>query len=101
MGYEGRVIGKPGKVIQETIQPIMRPKNKGLGYGMKKRSDVASIRILLKLAQRMQCSHYRREYHKEDKCWDLHPCSICGLKNHCEKSCWNKETNGQSRKGCM
>lgn len=24
-------------------------------------------------------------------CWDLHPCKICGLRNHSEKLCWQRD----------
>ena len=28
-------------------------------------------------------------------------CTICGLKNHCNKTCWNKECNKDSMAGCI
>ena len=37
----------------------------------------------------------------EDKCWDLHPCNICGLKSHSEKMSLNRECKNKSMKKCL
>ena len=71
----------------------MRPKYEGLGYALDERNDVIGSRKFVQSKKYMQCSHYNRKGYMKHKCWDLHPCNICGLKNHCDKTCWNREWN--------
>lgn len=37
----------------------------------------------------------------KDKYWDLHPCHICGLKSHSEKTCWNRECKNICTEKCL
>lgn len=94
MGYNERGLGKHGKGIQEPILPIMRPKYEGLGYMIGRGKNDIGVRGSSKSAKIMQSIHYlpcNRKGHTKEKCWDLHPSTLCGLRNHCEKMCWNRE----------
>ena len=89
------------KGIRNLIEPTIREKYEGLGYdaGSEKinkgsKESIESIKIV-------QCSHCNRTGHTMDRCWGLNPCNICGLKNHFDKRCWNKECNKDFMAGCI
>lgn len=91
MGFKGKGLGKDEQGLRNPIETIVRPKYVGLGYDVGNgkinkgsRKSIESIKIV-------QYSHCNRK--GKDKCWDIHPYNICGLKNHCDKICWNKECN--------
>ena len=87
MGYKGKGLGKHEQGIIEPIEPIMRPKYEGLRYMIDERNDYMDSIKFVQCKQCMQCSNCNSKGHMKEKCWDLHPCSLCGLKSHCEKTC--------------
>jgi hypothetical protein len=106
IGFQGSGLGK------EPIKPIWRSKFESLGFGEREgpsiacnRSDVSSSTAGLNKScsskECISCSHCNRDGHIEDKCLDLHPCNMCGLKSHSEESCWNRDYSGQSSKVCI
>ena len=42
-----------------------------------------------------------RKGHTKERCWDLNPCNICGLKSPSEKMCWNRNYKNDSMAGCI
>lgn len=96
MGYKGQGLGKYGQGMREPIKPIMRPKHEGLVYVAGKGSNTVVTKFVKEM-ECVQCCHCNRKGHAKDTCWDLHLCIICGLRNHLEKMCWQKEkTNTRS-----
>ena len=97
MGFQGSGLGKHGQGMKEPIKPIWRSKFEGLGFVKRERSNVAHDRSDLGSTtgsnkscaskESISCSHYSKDGHTKDKCWDLHPCSIYGFKSHSEEPC--------------
>ena len=84
-------MGKHQQGIIEPIEAIMRPKYEGLGYMTDERNDYMDSNIFFQSKKYMQCSHCNRKGHTKERCWDLNPCNICGLKSCSEKMCLNRE----------
>jgi hypothetical protein len=108
MGFEGKGLGKNGQGIQKPIQICVRPRNEGLGYeGQTSNATIKFVKAETLTTsesstssnssnepgaeatttnqvqkQEQCCSHCGRTWHVKEKCWNLHPCSICGLTNH-------------------
>ena len=74
-----------------TYPTNKKPEYEGLGYTTNERNDVNCSSRFIQSKKYMQCSNFNRKGHMKDKCWDLHPYNICGLKSHSEKIYWNRK----------